>query len=134
MYFALRLSLHCLAASACFAAALAAHADDTACTVEGRTVIDKKTVASKDCFENISADPEDFKFVCDAMAKTALAVTRSVGTAPPVVTHGKTCPPGAVAVCKGFMFKPIANHHYHRSPKELQIARESCLSQGGEWN
>jgi hypothetical protein len=112
----------------------AAHAEETtSCLVEGTIIVNKQKVLSKDCFENIGADPEDFKRVCDAMAQTAVAVTKSIGTPPPSVVHGKSCPAGAVAVCKGFLHLAIANHHYKRSAHELDMARESCLTQGGEW-
>lgn len=107
--------------------------EESACTVEGLMVLDKKQVASKDCFENIGAPHDDFKRVCDAMTQTALAVTKSVGTPPPTVTYGKSCPAGAVATCKGFLFMPIMHHIFSRSEHEMEVARESCLTQNGEW-
>jgi hypothetical protein len=107
--------------------------EDTTCVVEGTIIVAKQKVLSKDCFENIGAEPDDFKRVCDAMEKTAIAVTQSIGTPPPKVSHGKSCPAGAVARCKGFLHLPIINYHYKRSAHELELARESCLTQGGDW-
>lgn len=115
------------------AAVSAARADDTSCVIEGTMVLDGKPVPTKDCFENLSARPDDFQRVCDAMIQTARAVTKATGMPPPEVGFGKACPPGAVATCKGFLHMPIVNHHYPRSAHELEVARESCLTQGGEW-
>lgn len=110
-----------------------ARAQDTACTVEGTMLVDKKPVASKDCFENVGAPHEDFMRACDAMAQTAIAVTKSIDMPPPKVTYGKTCPSGAVATCKGFLFMPILHHIFKRSAHEMDVAKESCLTQNGEW-
>lgn len=110
-----------------------AYGQDTACTVEGTMLVDKKPVPSKDCFENVGAPPEDFMRVCDAVEQTAIAVTKSIGTPPPKVTYGKTCPPGAVATCKGFLFMPILHHIFKRSAHEMDVAKESCVTQNGEW-
>jgi hypothetical protein len=103
------------------------------CTIEGTMIVNKKPVESKDCFQNAGAPLDDFKRVCDAMEQTAIAVTKSAGTSPPKITHGTSCPTGAVAVCKGFLFMPIHHHIFKRSTHEMEIARESCLTQSGEW-
>ena len=105
----------------------------TTCTVEGTMMVDKKPVPSRDCFENAGAPQEDFQRVCDAMAQTAIAVTTSTGAPAPKISYGDSCPSGAVAKCKGFLFMPILHHIFKRSEHEIEVARESCLTQNGEW-
>lgn len=104
-----------------------------ACSIEAVILEGKRKVPSQNCFENVDAEPDDFARVCEAMSNTALAVTQAAGTPPPKVVHGKSCPAGAVATCKGFLHLNIINHHYRISGHELELARESCLTQNGVW-
>lgn len=114
-------------------AAQATAQEHTACTIEGTAIVDKKPVQSKDCFENINAPHDDFMRVCHAMEQTAIAVTQANGSPPPAVTYGKSCPAGAVATCKGFLFMPIMHHIFKRSAHEMEVVKESCLTQNGVW-
>ncbi|KTT12653.1 hypothetical protein NS2R_08005 [Pseudomonas oryzihabitans] len=110
---------------------LAVHAEDRACTLEGKVNALGTLVDTKDCLVVTSAElsAARLKESCTALAQLAAVG----GGGPAKITYSETCPANPQAVCKHFMGQPVDYYYYRRDADLLETTRKGCGQTGGTW-
>ena len=107
------------------------HAEDRACTLEGKVNALGTLVDTKDCLVVLSAELPGarLKESCTALAQLAAVG----GGGPAKVTYSEKCPTNPQAVCKHFMGQPVDYYYYRRDAELLETIRKGCGRTGGTW-
>jgi hypothetical protein len=121
------------ASAASAASVVSTSSNEGACILDGTIPVEGKLQPTKDCYQNDGQSPDDFKFLCESMHRMAVEATKAVGTNDGKMTYVAACPAGAYGRCDRFINRPVRAFFYKRSARDLEATRESCYTQGGQW-